>query len=133
VDVVADFLERCDQFREKRFVPADRQAFYILENEGARVQLRDETHEVQHETVAGIFQSAMPDQGKALAWRSAKNAIDLLPADAGSCAYIFTRDLRDRSRDNNRIREIELMDDTMHRVDFDSGDYIESGLLEAQA
>ena len=63
---------------------------------------------------------------------AAENAIDPLTADPGRAPDVVAAQFRDRTRQNGRAREVELVDCAMDRVDLDSCLHIETGLLEAE-
>ena len=58
---VARAIEGLDKLVEESAVGSDREAFHVLENEGARVQLGNKPHEFENETIAGVFDRSMPD------------------------------------------------------------------------
>ena len=109
---------------------AERKSLYVLEYEMVGVELVHNANEILDERVAWIVESALPNKGEALTRSASAHDIDLLAADARRFADLFSRHLRDGARDHRTIRKIEFMNRSMHRVDFDGCDDVETCLLE---
>jgi hypothetical protein len=111
---------------------ADGQPLHVLEDESPSAKFVNETDKLSDQLISGIFEHPMTDERKALAWRSSENDIHRPPADACRFADGIAGQADDRLRDYGSFGKVEVMNCGMNRVDFDSGDDVESGLFEAQ-
>jgi hypothetical protein len=75
----------------------------------------------------------LPNHGKALARRPAEYAVDFSVSDARQTAYLLAGQFSNGTRYNNGLREIEFVRRTVDRIDFHSGNDIETRLLKAEA
>jgi hypothetical protein len=110
-----------------------RQALHVLEYECPRFQFSNKPDELENQAVSWIFQGPVADQREALARRSAEYTVDSSAAQSGGKADIRSFQSDYRPAENRSFRRVELVNGTMHGVDFDSRCDIESGLFEAEA
>jgi|GEM_PF-6680855 len=109
---------------------SDCKTFDVLKYEGLRVELGNQSHEVENEAVARVIEDTLTDQRKSLAGRSAKYAIDLAITQIRKPAYILTCEVRNGTWNDGSVREVELVHGTVDRIDFHGGSHFETGLLE---
>jgi hypothetical protein len=131
--VIANRVERIDQFIEKAPMLSNGQPFYVLEDEIGGFQFSDDAHKVQHETVAWIVEYAMPNKRKTLAGRAAEDNIYPLGTDPRPLPQLACSKTSDRSRKHCTVWEVIFVRCTMDGVKFHRGCDIEASLLESQA
>jgi hypothetical protein len=129
--VVPCILESRNELTEKLFVSTYRKAFDVLEYKRACVKLRDDAHKLQHEAIAWVFQSPVPNQRKSLARRPAEHAIYRASGNPARLPDVLRAQPDDRAGNYGTAREVEFMGGAMNGVDLNGGDHVEAGLLEA--
>jgi hypothetical protein len=104
----------------------------VLEHEGVGLEFGDKTDELLHKLITGVIQVPLPDKGKPLAGRTAKDYSDTSAADACGSADFSGGQTDDRPYDGRRLREVEVVSGGVDGVDFNRSSNVESGLLEAE-
>jgi hypothetical protein len=87
---------------------------------------------LQEQSIARIIQRSLAYEGKALAWRTAEYDVDLSFFQTSPRPNFGARNLGRIRANRSATGEIEFMDGAMHRIYFDRGDDIETGLFESE-
>jgi hypothetical protein len=111
----------------------NRQALHIFEDKVGGFQLGYDAYEVSYKAIAWIVQRPMPDHGEALTGRATKHNIHTLTAYPCTTPDLVSGQTGNRPWQHGALREVVLVNCTMDRVDFNSGDNIETCLLKPQS
>ena len=130
---IARAAECSHKFLKNSLMLADGKTLDVFEHESPGIQFRNETHKFQDQIISGIVKYAMSDKGKSLTGRATKNAIDGSAADTGGQPNIGGFKADDGTRQDNCLREIELVSGAVNGVDLNGSDNIKASLFEAQA
>ncbi len=111
----------------------DGQSFDVLEDEEPGFEVSYESHEVVNEMVAGIVEDTLTDHAETLARRAAKYHVNVRVANLGVISDVPSVNFRNTAAYGRTVWKIKFVCGTVNRVVLDSGEYVETCLLEAEA
>jgi hypothetical protein len=88
---------------------------------------------VVNQIVSGIVNGALSDQTETLAWRSAKDNVDVGLAYLRVISNVPRIDVRYATANDGAAREVELVRSAVNRVVLNCRQYLETRLLETEA
>ncbi len=132
-DVVADIVERRHKLVKELLVLSNCEALDVFEHEVPSLEFRNNANELPHERVAGVVKNSLPYEGEALTRRAAEHNMDRLLLESGRGPDFCSARRGHALADGGAMREVVLVGCAVDRVELDRRNYVEAGLLKAQA